>query len=109
MIVLKSIFLFFFAGLLEIGGGYLMWLWFREKWAWWVGGLGALFLVSYGIIATFQPATFGRVFASYGGVFIVMSIFWGWLVDGVKPDTSDIIGVFFCLIGVGLIMYTPRG
>ena len=86
-----------------------MWLWFREKWAWWVGGLGALILVGYGIVPTFQPANFGRVYAAYGGVFIVMSIFWGWLVDGIKPDTSDIIGMLFCLVGVGLIMYTPRG
>jgi small multidrug resistance family-3 protein len=29
--VLKSIFYFLLAGLMEIGGGYLMWLWFREK------------------------------------------------------------------------------
>jgi small multidrug resistance family-3 protein len=109
MLIIKSIFLFLLAGLMEIGGGYLMWLWFREKWTWWVGGLGALILAGYGVVPTFQSANFGRVYAAYGGVFIVMSIFWGWLVDGIKPDTSDIIGMLFCLVGVGLIMYTPRG
>ena len=107
--VLKSIFYFLLAGLMEIGGGYLMWLWFREKWAWWVGLLGALILVGYGIIPTLQPAHFGRVYAAYGGVFIILAIFWGWLIDGVKPDASDIIGMLFCLVGVGFIMYTPRG
>jgi small multidrug resistance family-3 protein len=106
--VLKSIFYFLLAGLMEIGGGYLMWLWFREKWAWWVGLIGAFILVGYGIIPTLQPAHFGRVYAAYGGVFIILSIFWGWLIDGVKPDASDIIGMFICLIGVGFIMYTPR-
>lgn len=32
-------------------------------------------------IPTFQPASFGRVYAAYGGIFIVLSIFWGWQID----------------------------
>jgi len=40
--LLRSISFFILAGLLEIGGGYLMWLWLRERWAWWIGALGAL-------------------------------------------------------------------
>ncbi len=106
---IKSIFFFILAGLLEIGGGYLMWLWIREKWAWWVGGLGALILIGYGVIPTFQPASFGRVYAAYGGVFVVLSIFWGWWIDGNKPDIWDVSGGLVCLIGVALIMYAPRG
>lgn len=94
---------------MEIGGGYLMWLWFRERWAWWVGLIGAFILVGYGIVPTFQPAHFGRVYAAYGGVFVILSIFWGWWVDKVKPDLSDVIGMLFCLVGVAFIMYTPRG
>lgn len=104
----KSIFFFILAGLLEIGGGYLMWLWLREKWAWWVGVLGALIIVCYGIVPTFQPASFGRVYAAYGGVFIILSILWGWWVDGQRPDTWDILGGIVCGIGVGIIMYAPR-
>ena len=42
---MQSILFFIVAGLLEIGGGYLMWLWLREKWAWWVGALGALIIL----------------------------------------------------------------
>lgn len=86
-----------------------MWLWLREKWAWWVGGHDALVLIGYGIIPTFQPANFGRVYAAYGGVFFVLSIPWGYAIDGVKPDGWDILGGIFCLIGVGLIMYATRG
>lgn len=106
--IVKSIFYFLLAGLLEIGGGYLMWLWLREKWVWWVGLIGALVIVCYGVIPTLQPAHFGRVYAAYGGVFIILSLFWGWLIDGVRPDLSDLIGMLFCLVGVGFIMYTPR-
>lgn len=85
-----------------------MWLWIREKWAWWFGGLGALVLIGYGIIPTLQPANFGRVYAAYGGVFVVLSILWGWAIDGVKPDGWDILGGIVCITGVGLIMYAPR-
>lgn len=35
---------FILAGLMEIDGGYLMWLWLRERWGWRVGTLGALVL-----------------------------------------------------------------
>jgi hypothetical protein len=40
-----------------------VWLWLRESRAWWVGALGAVLLVSYGVIPTFQLANFGRVYA----------------------------------------------
>lgn len=55
-VIVRSALLFVLAGLMEIGGGYLMWLWLREKWAWWMGVLGAFVLVGYGIIPTLQPA-----------------------------------------------------
>jgi len=43
--ITRSVVLFIVAGLMEIGGGYLMWLCLREKWAWWVGALGAFALM----------------------------------------------------------------
>jgi small multidrug resistance family-3 protein len=55
-----------------------------------------------------QPANFGRVYAAYGGVFIVLSILWGWGIDGIKPDKFDMIGGGIALIGVTVIMYWPR-
>jgi small multidrug resistance family-3 protein len=62
----------------------------------------------YGVVATWQPANFGRVYAAYGGVFIIMAILWGWKVDGFIPDRYDIIGGIVALIGMGIIMYAPR-
>lgn len=106
--VLKSLFYFVLAGLCEIGGGYLVWLWLRENRSVWLGVAGAVVLVLYGIIPTLQPANFGRVYAAYGGVFIVLSILWGWRVDKVTPDRFDIIGGTVALVGVLVIMYWPR-
>lgn len=106
--VVRSILWFVLAGLMEIGGGYLMWLWLREKKSWYVGLAGALVLVGYGIVPTFQPAHFGRVYAAYGGIFIAMSLLWGWSLEGQRPDRWDIIGTLLCLVGVAFIMYVPR-
>jgi small multidrug resistance family-3 protein len=106
--LLLSIFYFIVAGLFEIGGGYLVWLWLREGKPAAYGLLGSAILILYGIVPTFQPANFGRVYAAYGGVFIVLSILWGWKIDRVAPDRFDVIGGAIALIGVGVIMYWPR-
>ena len=57
MVITKSILFFFAAGLCEIGGGYLVWLWLREGKSVWHGLGGALVLILYGVIPTFQPET----------------------------------------------------
>jgi len=47
--------LFLLAGLCEIGGGYLVWLWLREGRSVWLGLIGGIVLVLYGVIPTLQP------------------------------------------------------
>ena len=73
-----------------------------------MGLLGALVLFAYGVIPTFQPAHFGRVYAAYGGIFIVSSIAWGMVVDKKKPDRYEIVGAGIALIGAAVMMYVPR-
>lgn len=106
--MIKSLFYFLSAGLFEIGGGYLIWLWLREGKSIWWGIWGGIALAIYGMIATLQPANFGRVYAAYGGVFIIMAMLWGWKVDGVAPDRSDLIGACLSLVSVLVIMYARR-
>ncbi len=109
MKITNSILLFILAGLCEIGGGYLVWQVFRNGKSMWFGIMGGILLVLYGIIPTFQQAHFGRVYAAYGGVFVVLSLLWGWGFDRTTPDTADIIGGVLCLLGIAVIMYWPRG
>ncbi len=73
--------------------------------------MGGIVLVLYGVIPTLQPAAlnFGRVYAAYGGVFVVLSILWGWQIDCKTPDTFELLGGLICLVGVAIIMYWPRG
>ena len=106
----RSVLLFVLAGLVEISGGYLMWLWLREGRPLWLGLLGALVLVLYGVLPTFQPASFdfSRTYAAYRGLFIVLSVPWGKVVDGQQPDTPTLLGAFLALLGAGVIAYWPR-
>ncbi len=107
-VVVTTLALFFAAALFEIGGGYLVWRWLKEKGTWLYGLLGGLVLFGYGIIPTLQPAHFGRVYAAYGGIFIVSSIIWGFIVDKKSPDKYEIIGALMTLIGALIIFYAPR-
>jgi len=107
--MITGILVFLLAGLAEIGGGYLIWLWLREGKPMYWGMIGGVALALYGVIATFQSfPSFGRVYAAYGGVFIVMAVLWGWLVDKKTPDLYDWIGAAICLVGVSVILWAPR-
>ena len=108
MDVVRSLSLFLLAGLCEIGGGYLIWVSLRDGKPAWQGVAGGVALALYGVVAAFQPANFGRVYAAYGGVFIAMALAWGWLVDDVRPDRFDLLGAGLALAGVLVIMYAPR-
>lgn len=105
-----TIFLFIIAGIAEIGGGYLIWLWLREGKPFYLGIFGGIALALYGVIATFQSfSSFGRIFAAYGGVFIILSVLWGWGIDKKTPDIYDWMGANICLIGVCVMLWGPRG
>ncbi len=99
---------FLIAGLCEIGGGYLVWLWLRDGMSWIVGALGGFILFLYGVVPTFQPSHFHRIYAAYGGIFIAMALAWGWLFEEIAPDRFDIIGSAIALAGVAIIFYMPR-
>lgn len=107
--MLNAVVLFVIAGLAEIGGGYLIWLWLRESKSAWYGAIGGIILVLYGIIPTLQQfPSFGRVYAAYGGVFVVLAVLWGWWIDKKTPDLYDWIGAGICIIGVSVMLWAPR-
>jgi small multidrug resistance family-3 protein len=107
-ITISSLGLFFLASLAEIGGGYLVWLWIKQKKKVIFGIVGGIVLFTYGVIPTLQPADFGRVYAAYGGFFIVSSILWGIMIDKKKPDRYEIIGAMVAVLGAAIIFYGPR-
>lgn len=72
--LIRSLAVLGLAALFEIGGGYLVWRWWRDGASPLVGAIGALILILYGIVPTYHPAHFRRVYAAYGGVFVVASL-----------------------------------
>ncbi|CAQ00963.1 YnfA family protein [Clavibacter sepedonicus] len=108
--LLRTVILFALAAVAEIGGAWLIWQAVREGRPFWWAGLGVMALGAYGFIATLQAdASFGRILAAYGGVFVAGSLLWGTVVDGYRPDRWDVIGAVVCLVGVAVIMAAPRG
>lgn len=107
--IARSGLLFVAAALAEIGGAWLVWQGVREdRGLAWVRA-GILALATYGFVATFQTdPNFGRILAAYGGVFVAGSLAWGMAFDGFKPDRYDVTGALICLVGVAVIMYSPR-
>lgn len=108
--VLFTVFLFFVAGLMEIGGGWCVWQWLRESKSFAYGIFGFVVLALYGVVPTFQPegaGAFYRVYAAYGCWFIVLSLFWGMLVDGNKPDLGDWVGCVIAFVGALAITFWP--
>lgn len=82
---------------------------------WYYALLGSLTLIAYGFIPCLQPSAasdgFARIYAAYGGFFIVLSYLLGWALEGesAKPDVGDLVGGGIALVGVGVIMFWPRG
>ncbi len=107
--MIYSLFLFIVSGLFEIGGGYLVWLTLREGKSIWLAVLGVVILGLYGAMPTLQPTQFSRAYAAYGGIFVVLSILWGWFVDRIAPDKFDFLGSWMIFLGVLVMMYAPRG
>lgn len=108
MEILRSILIFVLAGICEIGGGYLIWQTLREEKPLWYSIFGGVVLIAYGVVATLQEANFAKVYATYGGFFIVLSLVWAFLFDKYIPTKYDIIGASIALVGVCIIYYSPR-
>jgi len=101
--------LFCVAALAEIGGAYLVWTGLREGKGPLAVASGVLALAIYGLLAAQQPSSeFGRVLATYGGIFVVGSLLWAVVFDGFNLDRFDLVGATVCLVGIGVIMYAPR-
>ncbi|HBN50345.1 MULTISPECIES: YnfA family protein [Thalassospira] len=97
------------AAIAEIAGCFAFWAWLRlGKSALWIVP-GILSLIAFAWLLTKVESDFaGRAYAAYGGIYIVASVGWLWLVEGKMPDRWDMTGVAVCLIGAGIILFAPR-
>ena len=98
------------AALAEIAGCYAVWAWLRlgRSPLWLVPGAAALGLFAFLLTRIDAPAA-GRAYAAYGGIYVAVSLLWLLAVERVRPDRWDLAGAALCLVGAGVILFTPRG
>ena len=97
------------AALFEIAGCFAFWAWLRlGRTPWWtLAGVGSLVLFA-ACLTRVDSSYAGRAFAAYGGMYIVASLLWLWIVEGTHPDGWDAAGAAICLIGSAVILWAPR-
>ncbi|MDR2220431.1 MAG: YnfA family protein [Methylobacillus sp.] len=100
--------LFVVTAVAEILGCYLPYLWLRQGASVWLLVPAALSLILFSWLLTLHPTAAGRVYAAYGGVYVSVAIVWLWLVDGIRPEVSDWVGVAVVLVGMSILMFGPR-
>jgi len=108
MDLLKIAILFIITALTEIVGCYLPYLWLRREGSVWLLLPAAASLGIFAWLLSLHPTAAGRVYAAYGGVYISVALIWLWQVDGIRPNTWDLLGVCLCLAGMAVIMLGSR-
>jgi small multidrug resistance family-3 protein len=97
------------AALFEIGGCFAFWAWLRlgrtPLWSL----LGVASLILFAVCLTRVDSSYaGRAFAAYGGVYMVASLAWLWIVEGLRPDRWDVAGAVLCVVGACTVLWGPR-
>jgi len=105
----KSFLWYSVAALGEIAGCFAFWSWLRlGKSPLWIAP-GTVSLLIFALALTrINAAAAGRACAAYGGVYILASLLWLWVVEKTRPDQWDVIGAGICLVGAAVILFGPH-
>lgn len=98
------------AAFAEIGGCFTFWAWLRlgKSMIWLLPGMASLAVFAW-LLTRIEADFAGRAYAAYGGVYILASLVWLWLVEGHRPDRWDVLGAGVCLSGAAIILFAPPG
>ncbi len=108
MDALKTLALFSLTALAEIIGCYLPYLWLKRDGSAWLLLPAALSLGLFVWLLTLHPTAAGRVYAAYGGVYVVVALLWLWIIEAIKPTAWDFLGGAVSLAGMAIVMLAPR-
>lgn len=106
---MNSLLYFGLASFFEIAGCFVFWSVVRlgKPPFWLAAGVVSLMLFAW-LLTRVETVAAGRAYATYGGVYIVGSLLWLWLVENRAPDRWDIGGGAVCLVGASIIFFGPR-
>lgn len=106
---MTSIAIFTLTAALEIAGCFAFWAWARQgaSAVWIIPGFACLIAFAW-LLTRIDTDGAGRAYAAYGGIYIVASLAWLWVIEGKVPDRWDVTGGAVCVLGALLILYGPR-
>lgn len=106
---MRFLLLYSLAALAEIAGCFTFWAWLRlsKSPLWTVPGIVSLIVFAL-VLTRIDAAAAGRAYAAYGGIYILSSLLWLWIVEKTRPDQWDVIGAGICLVGAAVILFGPR-
>jgi small multidrug resistance family-3 protein len=106
---MKTPIVYIAAAFTEIAGCFAFWAWLRlDKSALWlIPGVASLVAFAW-LLTMVDSSAAGRAYAAYGGIYIIASVVWLRIAEGVNPDQWDMIGAAICLVGATVIIAGPR-
>jgi len=107
MNLLTTTLLFIATAIAEIIGCYLPLLWLKGRAPLWILAPAAISLTLFVWLLTLHPLAAGRVYAAYGGIYVVTALAWLWLVQGLQPTIWDVISASVAILGMTIIMFSP--
>lgn len=102
--MLKTGLLFAVTALAEIVGCFLPYVWLRKGGPAWLLLPAVASLALFVWLLTLHPAASGRVYAAYGGVYVVTALIWLRVVDGIRLTTMDWLGAAVVLTGMAILV-----
>ena len=107
--IFTTFLLFLVTAVAEILGCYFPYLILNQNKSHWLWIPTALSLAVVVWLLTLHPATSGRIYAAYGGIYIFTALMWLRFVDQISLTRWDIMGGIVVLIGAALIILQPQG
>ena len=107
--VITTFFLFLITAIAEILGCYFPYLILNQGKSHWLWIPAALSLLIFVWLLTLHPATSGRIYAAYGGIYIFTALLWLRYVDQVSLTRWDLLGGVVVILGALLIILQPQG
>lgn len=101
--------LFFATAIAEIIGRYLLLLWLKGRTPLWALAPATFSFTLFVWLLTLHPIAAGRVYAAYGGIYVVTTLGWLWLVEGIRPTMWNILSASVAILGMAIILLVPRG
>lgn len=107
--VFSTFVLFFITAVMEILGCYFPYLILNQGRSHWLWLPTALCLALFVWLLTLHPAASGRIYAAYGGIYVVTALIWLRYVDQVSLTRWDMLGGMVVVVGVAIVILQPQG